>query len=293
MTLERGRHRQRPRTVAAPAVVSRRALLQRALVRLAVVGGVAATLAGAPLPAQGSATPSLDRRADLFADRHQVSGGYGDWRSVGLRLSVPAGTRDTWFVEVLQRSAFGDAGTYVSAANQHVWGERVYSYLGVGGGSGDFVLPDLRLDASLSTKWGRRRALVTTLGTTVVDAKLGYRDVGGFGALTAYLSPLVVAEGGVRITRSTPGDVDAVRGNAAITLGRQGKAVVVLRGSSGREGFQLLGADAAVRRFTSHEGAASWRQWLGPYGGVLLQGEHYQNPFYRRTGVTLGVFAHW
>ena len=285
----RGRQCERPRTAAMLRVV--------AMLR-AVATMVAAVCAVAVFPvssarAQDAAPPSLDRRVDLYADRHQVTGGYGDWHGVGLRLSVPVGRSDTWFAEALQRTAFRDAGTHLSVANQHVWNERLYSYASVGGGSGDFVLPDLRADASLSAKWGARRALVTTLGTTFIDAKRGYRDVGGFAALTGYLSPWAVAEGGMRVTRSTPGDVDAARGNGAVTLGRQGRTVVVLRGSSGREGFQLLGQGAAVRRFSSHEGAASLRQWLGAYGGVLLQGEHYRNPFYRRTGVTLGVFAHW
>ena len=274
----RGREIERPRTAA---------------MLLLVASVIAAALPISRAHAQDAPRPSLDRRLDLYADRHQVSGGYGDWRGVGLRLSVPVGTRNTWFVEALQRNAFRDAGTYLSVANQHVWNERVYSFASVGSGSGDFVLPDLRADASLSAKWGSRRAFVTTLGTTVIDDKRGYRDVGGFAALTGYLSPWAVAEGGVRLTRSTPGDVDAARGNGALTLGRQGKTVMVLRGSSGREGFQLLGANATVRRFSSHEGAASLRQWFGAYGGVLVQGEHYRNPFYRRTGVTLGVFAHW
>lgn len=275
----RGRGIERPRTAAMWVLVA------------SVIA--AAALPGAAAGAQDTARPSLDRRLDLYADRHQVTGGYGDWHGVGLRLSVPVGRRDTWFAEVLQRTAFRDAGTYLGVANQHVWNERLFTNVSVGGGSGDFVLPDLRADASLSAKWGARRALVTTLGTTFIDAKRGYRDVGGFAALTGYLSPWAVAEGGVRVTRSTPGDVDAARGTGALTLGRQGRTVVVLRGSSGREGFQLLGPGAAVRRFSSHEGAASLRQWLGAYGGVLVQGEHYRNPFYRRTGVTLGVFAHW
>lgn len=274
----RGREIERPRTAA---------------MLLLVASVIAAALPISRAHAQDASRPSLDRRLDLYADRHQVTGGYGDWRGVGLRLSVPVGTRNTWFVEALQRNAFRDAGTYLGVANQHVWNERLYSFASVGSGSGDFVLPDLRADVSLSAKWGARRALVTTFGTTVIDAKRGYRDVGGFAALTGYLSSWAVAEGGVRLTRSTPGDVDAARGNGALTLGRQGKTVMVLRGSSGREGFQLLGANAAVRRFSSHEGAASLRQWLGAYGGVLVQGEHYRNPFYRRTGVTLGVFAHW
>ena len=256
---------------------------------VAVLVGTLAGRAGAQRP-EG---PSLDRRVDVVADRHRVSGGFGDWRGVAVRLSVPAGAHDTWFVEALSRRAFRDEGVYLSAANQHVWSERWYSYVAIGGGSGDFVLPDARVDAALSRKWGAGGALVTTVGATLVDAKLGYRDLGAVGSVTAYLSPVAVAEVGVRATRSTPGDVDATRGTGALTLGRQGRAVVVLRGSTGGEGFQLLGAAGAVRRFSSTEGAVSWRQWLGRAGGVQLQGEAYRNPYYTRTGVTLGVFAHW
>ncbi|MCC6930003.1 MAG: YaiO family outer membrane beta-barrel protein [Gemmatimonadaceae bacterium] len=303
MTSRRGRRTERPRPEPPRTEPPRTAAMRRLAAR-AFAALLAAVMGAATLPvsrahaqerasAHDGARPLLDRRVDLFADRHQVTGGYGDWRGVGLRLSVPVGQRDTWFAEALERRAFRDEGTYLSVANQHVWSERVYTYASVGGGSGDFVLPDLRLDASLSTKWGARRALVTTLGTTLIDAKRGYRDVGGFAALTGYLSPWAVAEGGVRVTRSTPGDVDAARGNGALTLGSQGHTVVVVRGSSGREGYQLLGAGAAVRRFSSQEGSASVRQWVGAHGGVLVQGEHYRNPFYRRTGVTLGVFAHW
>lgn len=268
----------------------------RALVRVPLAGSlVAAFVAAMPTVSGAQATPNpdLNRRLELFADRHQVSGGFGDWEGVGSRLSLPVGVRDTWYAEALHRRAFGDAGMYLSLANQHVWSDRWYSYLGVAAGTGDYVLPDLRVDASLSHKWGARQALVSTVGATLVDGKLGYRDAGGFAALTAYLAPHAIAEAGVRVTRSTPGDVDAARGNGALTLGRQGGAVFVLRGSSGREGYQLLGPDAAVRRFSSHEGAVSWRQWLGRSGGTFLQGEHYRNPYYRRTGVTLGFFAHW
>lgn len=233
------------------------------------------------------------RRADVFGESHGVSGGFGDWTGMGTRVVVPRGAHDVWFVETLWRSAFRDAGFYVGAANQHVWNDRWYSFLSVGTGNGTFILPDLRLDAALSRKWGARRSLVTTLGATLVDAKLGYRDAGGFAALTAYASPIAVVEGGVRVTRSTPGDVDATRGFGSLTLGSEGKAFLVLRGSGGREGYQLLGPDAAVRRFSSHEGGVAWRQWLGTRGGFLLSGERYVNPFYSRTGVAVGLFANW
>ena len=106
MTPRRGRGLRRLRSVALAALL-----------------GVGASALGA----QDAPRPSLDRRVDLFADRHQVSGGFGDWEGVGVRLSVPAGVRDTWFAEALYRRAFGDAGTYLSVANQHVWTERWYS----------------------------------------------------------------------------------------------------------------------------------------------------------------------
>lgn len=278
MTARRGRDLRWPRRLA-----------------VTLVAGLA-TVHAAPLALGAQEAPPrsrYDRRVEVVADRHQVSGGFGDWTGWAARLAIPAGRHDTWYAEALARRAFGDAGSYASLALQHEWSSRIYSFVSLGGGSGDFVLPDLRLDATLSAKWGARQSIVTTVGTTIVDAKLGYRDVGGVGSVTLYLAPQAIAEVGVRVTRSTPGDVDAARGTGALTLGRQGQAVVVLRGSSGREGFQLLGSDAAVRRFTSHEGGVTWRQWLGEWGGALLQGEHYRNPFYRRTGVGLGLFAHW
>jgi YaiO family outer membrane protein len=255
----------------------------------------AALLAVSPALGAQAAPPRsrYDGRAEVVADRHQVSGGFGNWTGWAARLAIPAGPKDTWYAEALARRAFRDAGNYLSLALQHEWSSRLYSFVAIGGGSGDFVLPDFRVDATLSAKWGARQAVVTTIGTTLIDAKLGYRDAGGVATVTLYVAPTAIAEAGVRITRSTPGNVDAARGTGALTLGRQGQSVFVLRGSSGREGFQLLGNNAAVRRFTSHEGGASWRQWMGEWGGALLQGEHYRNPYYRRTGVGLGVFAHW
>lgn len=259
-----------------------------------MLGLAALLVAPTALGAQGAPARSpYDRRLEVIGDRHQVSAGLGDWTGVTVRLALPDGTRDTWYAEALTRRAFRDEGAYASLALQHDWSPRLFSFVSVGGGSGEFIFPDLRLDASLSAKWGTRPSVITTLGTTIIDAKLGYRDVGGVGSVTLHLAPQAIAEAGVRVTRSTPGDVDAARGNMALTLGRQGSGVLVLRGSSGREGFQLLGTNAAVRRFTSHEGGIVWRQWMGGWGGALLQGEHYRNPYYRRTGVGLGIFAHW
>jgi YaiO family outer membrane protein len=69
--------------------------------------------------------------------------------------------------------------------------------------------------------------------------------------------------------------------------------LIVIRGGGGTEGYQLTGDIETQRRFTSYEASVSWREWLSGRVGVFVAGEWYDNPFYTRTGVTLGVFRHW
>jgi len=232
-------------------------------------------------------------RWDVVAQAQQVTGGLGDWRGVTSRLVLRPSVRDTWYAEGLWQRAFHDDGVYASVGERHALGTRWTTYLSLGSGTGEFVLPDLRADAQLGFTWGPGHRLVTTLGTTVVDAKRGYSDVAGLVSVAAYLAPSAVAEVGERITRSSPGGVQSARTNAALTLGREGRGFLVLRGSLGGEGYQLIGPAIAIRTFNSQEGAVNWRQWLGHRGGFVLQAERYANDLYTRSGVSVGGFVDW
>ena len=245
-----------------------------------------------PLAARGQdAAGSL--QLDATVNAHRVSGGFGDWRGAALRLTGRPSLRDTWYLDALWQRAFGDEGVYASASAQRAFTPMWNGFLGVGSGSGDFFFPDLRVDAVLTRKWGAGRRFLTNIGTTIVDAKQGYRDAGGMLSLTAYAGPALVMEAGGRWSRSTPGAVTTGRGFASLTLGRDHASYLVLRGSTGEEGYQLLGTSTAIRRFHSSEGAVSWRQWLGRHGGFVAQGERYRNDAYTRTGVSLGFFTDW
>ena len=247
---------------------------------------------GAAAQAPVAADPA--RRADVLVDYHSVSGGFGDWRSALVRLVAPSSTsRTVWQVEGVWRRAFGDEGQFVSAGFQHAFSPDWLASMSAGAGSGDFIFPDARLDVALSRKWLSRRQLVTTIGGTMVDAKRGYHDQGTFVSAALYALPAMVVEGGARWNRSTPGDVTSTRAFGAVTLGTERRRWIVARGSTGNEGYQLVGPVATLERFNSHEASVSWREWLGRNWGVLLQGEHYTNPHYERTGVTGGFFIHW
>lgn len=232
-------------------------------------------------------------RLDVILQSQHVTKGLGDWSGIATRLLLTPSARDTWYGEAVYQKAFKDEGVYAGIAERHALSDRWSSYLALGSGTGDFVLPDLRADAQLAYVWGVGRRVVTTLGGTFIDAKRGYSDVGGLASVTGYLSATVVLEVGQRIAWSSPGRVTSARTYSALTLGREGVANLVVRGSVGTEGYQLVGPSTAIRRFQSGDASVGWRQWFGMWGGFLVQGDYYANDVYTRSGVSIGVFGQW
>jgi YaiO family outer membrane protein len=265
----------------------------RAAVAAAFVLGAASLGAQRPTPAA---------RVDVIGTTQNVTNGFGDWNGVAVRgLARPSLTM-TWYGEFISQKAFGDQAVYGSVANLHSLGRSWYGFLGVGGGSGDFVFPDLRVDYTLSRKWGASQRFITNVGGTFVDAKNGYRDLAGTASVTTYLTDAAVLELGGRYNRSTRsgGDdgvdtpaVGAGRAFGALTLGTEGSQYLVVRGSTGREGWQIISPTVTLRKFDSHEASVSWRRWIGSRGGFLIQGDYYRNDIYTRSGVSLGLFGQW
>lgn len=253
---------------------------------------LAATLHGAGAQAQSAPSP----RGGIFEASgfaHRVTNDFGNWSGGRLRAVLPAGSRSVIYLEGVGQRAFRDDGVYAALALQHGFGNDWTTYLGVGGGTGEFYFPEMRLDATLTRKLLPSRRLLISAGGTWVRSKDVYRDRAAQLSLAGYLGPTVVLEAGARINWSTPGDVASRRGFAALTLGRAGSRYLVLRGATGQEGYQLTGSGATERKFSSSEATVSWREWLGSRFGVLVGGEWYDNPFYARTGVQVGLFTSW
>ena len=223
---------------------------------------------------------------------HHVTNDFGNWKG-GYARAVIAGARNVWYLDARAQDAFGDRGVYGSLANVHTFSSRIYTQVGIGGGTGDFVLPDLRIDASLGVKLGSARAVILTAGGTLVDAKSEFRDRSLFGSLTWYASGTLLLEGGTRVNWSSPGSVVSARGFGSVSMGRPGKMMLTARGSAGSEGYQLTGAEQTLRKFNSQEADLRLRVPLGGSLGVVLGGDWYHNPFYTRAGALLGLFHAW
>lgn len=223
---------------------------------------------------------------------HRVSNDFGDWKG-GYVRAVLAGARNVWYLDARGQEAFRDRGGYGSLANVHTFSSRFFTQVGVGGGTGDFFFPDLRLDAALNLKLGRARSVIWTAGATYVKSKSIYKDQALFGSLTFYGGGVVQLSAGGRVNWSDPDAVRSARAEAALALGRFGTTLVTLRGSAGTEGYQLTGTPATLHQFRSQEAAATWKAWLTRGLGTVLGAEWYHNPFYHRAGVTVGVFGAW
>lgn len=258
--------------------------LALAVIILSLAPGTAR--AQAPLPLRGGMV-----EASGFA--HRVTNDFGNWRGGRLRAVLPAGTRDVFYLEGVGQRAFGDDGTYGAVSHQHAFGEDWITFVSVGAGSGEFFFPELRVDAMLRRKLLASRRLVVAVGGTWVRSKDVYRDRTAVASVTGYLSPTAVVEVNGRFNWSTPGNLTSQRGAVALTLGRQGQRYLVLRGGGGGESYQLIGVGDVERSFTSTEASISWREWLGRHTGFVIGGEWYDNPFYTRTGVQVGLFVGW
>ncbi|MGE0443306.1 MAG: YaiO family outer membrane beta-barrel protein [Gemmatimonadales bacterium] len=259
-------------------------------VRAAALAAAALLLAGAPVAAQGNPFGRSWFRITAGADR--VSAGYDDWTSLEARTATVLSARDLFLGEVRWQRAFGDEGVYGAGGLRHAFGADWLATATVGGGSGRFALPELRADLALHRKLLASRRLLATAGLTLVRSKDVYRDRAALVSLTYYW-PAAALEVGGRINWSHPGAEASARGLAALTLGRDGGRRFVLRGSAGRESYQLVTAGGALRSFASQEAGVEWQQWLGPNWSLVVGGEYYHSPYYERGGGRLGVARHW
>ncbi len=229
---------------------------------------------------------------DFFGYYQDVGNNFGDWAGGGARLQLPLGARTVWYLEGRTQEAFNDQGTYGSLGTRVTLDSDWYVTGAIGGGSGTFFFPDLRADATISRALLSSRRVILTGGVTYVDAKQGFEDVAVTGSAAVYFGRTVIEAGG-RWNWSSPGKILSRRGFASITTGHDGGSWFTIRAGAGKEGYQLTGASATLRQFSSYEGGITWRQWLGPRIGILLGGEVYDNPFYTRAGGTFGLFTSW
>lgn len=258
----------------------------RASITCCIAGGLLLAL---PADAGAEQIPKANF-VETGVKHFNLTEGQPDTAGAYLKAFLDPQGPDAWLGEVVYLDRFGDSGSFFALANTHTWNPDWYSHLAVGSSSGGFFWPRLRVDAALSRKWLAQRNFVTTLGFTYFDAKDEFSDktVSVEGAY--FFSGPWVLQAGVKINRSDPGSVHSSSGFSAVSYGRAGEQLLVLRAEVGNQGYQAIAEESVIVDFPFHTLSLTWRRWLGRDWGFNLRAESFHSSAYDQRGFELGVF---
>jgi len=256
---------------------------------LAAVSSSAPTAAQSQSPLPGG-LPGAWFETNAF--RQRVTNDFGDWSGIYLR-GVKPGMRDTYYAEVLALEAFGERGIQGGVTHRHDWSGNFFHAIGATVGSGAAILPQARLDATLGVRFGDRKQWQATAGGSYVKSVTDLYDVAGTSSLAWYAPRALLLETGVRYNLSRPGEIQSHRLFGVAVLTPSPRRSVSLRTSGGTEGWQIISSTTTLQRFSSQEYSLSWREKVSGPWALTMQGDVYRNPFYVRSGVTIGVARYW
>ena len=156
--------------------------------------------------------------------------------------------------------------------------------------NGGFYNPKFRVDAIVGRKLPPSKKVILTAGGFYREIRDGHKDAAAIVEAQVYFTPWLIAQGSVRYQLSNPGNATSRYQDFAVSVGRQGKAVVVLNGAFGSEAYQIIDPLVIYTGFKSYMGRVVYRQWITRTGGLAVSGTYYSNPYYTRTGIELTLF---
>lgn len=242
-----------------------------------------------PIAWAQSPPPQGLRQAEIYSTHDRLNGPFADWREIGFRGLYRTG-QHLLFGEVATMQRFNEDGNYLALGDTMVFDRHWYGSLALGAGDGASYLPRYRIDGFLHRKWLDNLSLVTSVGLGHYKAPDSHKDDHLSLGLSWYLPSSWVLQTEAKFNRSRPGPIDTQQYFVAATWGLAGQTRITGRYGWGEEGYQSLGADAFISRFSSHQTSLSVQHWLGSNWGIKAGAERYSNPFYKRQGLQLTVF---
>lgn len=242
--------------------------------------------------ARAQAGPGLRTTLELQAGQSRLNAGLPSGSSAEARLVWQRTPQQLWRVDLLDERKFGSHGGILSLGHTRELSPDWIVSASLAAGQGGANWAKRRVDLEISTKWLPQRNLLTRVALYHAAFDNARSDQGLRLAVVGYLPADLVAEAGLIANTSQPGRVHSAMPFASLTWGREGEQYLALRLASGREAWQAVGA-AQLVDFRSRSLNLSWRRWLFDDVGLLLQGEHYRNPSYRRNSLGAGLFYQW
>jgi YaiO family outer membrane protein len=223
---------------------------------------------------------------------NHLTDGNGNWHNQYIKSVLQTDSKNTWLGEIDYDNEFGEKALYGVVENTHTINDLWFSTVGFGLSNRSTYVPKYYAGAQISRKFLKQQQLVAYLGghsywwrpspitTQELNPGLAYN----------FESPWVL-EGGAYISRFMPGAIYSKSYYVAITQGKEKEHFFTLRYGFGREAYQATAVNLPdLINYPSTVATVTWRQWIEKKWGFTLGAEIYQNTFYKRYGITFGIF---
>ena len=220
-----------------------------------------------------------------------LTNGYGIWFNQYVKAFAQVDPKNAVGLLLANDYEFNQHGDYAVADQIHIINEEWYTHVGMGISNHSFFVPKYYIGGSVFRKLLLNRPLIAYLGAHAYWWRpvASNQDINP-GVIYYFQKPWIV-ELGAFFNRSEPGTVYSASGYVVLTEGRVKDHFFILRFGFGREAYVPLGSNIpGVLGFPSTVVTATWRQWWGKNWGTNMVGENYNNPFYKRYGVNIGLF---
>lgn len=221
---------------------------------------------------------------------HDLTNGYQNWDIYYLKGVWQQDEANIWDWAIEQQDRFGDAGIYLVAGLTHIFNPDWYGSIHFGTSKNGFFLPRQRVDAFINRKLLPEKNLILTFGSGYIDEKDVHRANSFYLGASYYVESPWMISAGLRWNNSSPGSVSSTRHILSVSWIRDKDRYVTFNIDWGKEAYQLIGESISLVDFSSDLITLSWREWLNHDWGSQLVLERYDNPFYERHGLTLGLF---
>lgn len=243
-----------------------------------------------PETAANPAQTEVTRTAvDAYTSASQLTDGLQDWHEAGIRGTHTTGAH-VLSGEVAAMRRFGESGNFLGLGDSYTFNPDWFGSLSIGAGDGASYLPKVRTDGFINRKLLADRNLIASLGAGYYSAPDGHNDRHVSVGATYYFDEPLILQGEVRINFSRPGNIKTRQQFLALTWGRAQATQITARYGWGREGYLAIGSGNSLVDFSSHQSSLILRHWLGQDWGLAFGLEQYHNPYYERTGISLGLF---
>ena len=252
-----------------------------------------ATAPGVARAAEGDALPPHTKYIEGGAEFTHFTNGFGNGNNQSVTFTISREWSYLLRFDLGRVQRFGDEGIGIGALFTSYHGKAWSSGVGVSTGSGKFILPRYRVDASLGYALLPAGNLQATIGYVHEQSK-GENSYDRIAAsLTWYTGAHWIVGGYFNYDVGQPGATITKSGGAGVTWFTWQKRYIGAVAEYGDVHYTQLGVTDFLVAYEQVSARAYYTEYFNPTFGLNLRADWGTNKFYDSYGISASVFKSW